>query len=394
MLKRYMLLSIITFSLLLLTGCWDYKPLEMLSFASGLGIDKDKKGYIVTIQFANPEEIAGNTHTERPEAPIYQGRGKTIEEALAHLTLNVPHYVHLSNIHLIALGESVAKNNIKKVLEYIYRFNSIRSDFKLIITKHQKASDILQVTSPLSKVTSEKIANVVQKMEEGSTMTVGSKMSFFHLIQQVNTPYEGFVINGFYTHGKQKYKDTLHNTDTLKPQTQVFPTGLAVFKHNRLQGWLTIPESIGYNYIMGTARLISESVMCSSQNKVTAYVVNTKSQITVDTKRKKIQPHIQLQVTLQLTDIGCKHRLSPSYLTQLEKKFARQIEKKMTTTMKIAQNTFHVDLFGIGNTFARLHPSLWKKEKNWEKTFSNLNITYSVNVNIVHVSNNIFINSG
>ncbi|MGR5897517.1 Ger(x)C family spore germination C-terminal domain-containing protein [Bacillus cereus] len=59
--------------------------------------------------------------------------------------------------------------------------------------------------------------------------------------------------------------------------------------------------------------------------------------------------------------------------------------------MQVAQKKFHVDLFGIGNTSARMHPDLWKKEKNWEKTFSNLNITYSVKVNIVHVTNNIFV---
>ncbi|MDA2639201.1 Ger(x)C family spore germination protein [Bacillus cereus] len=393
MLQRCILLFIMTFSLFFLTGCWDYKPLERLSFASGIGIDQDQKGYIVTIQFVNPEEIAGDSHTERPESPIYQERGKTIEEALARLTLNVSHYVHLSNLQVIILGERVAKKNIQDVLEYIYRFHSIRSDFKLVIAKQQKSSDILKVVSPLSKVTAEKIAKVVQKMEEGSTMTVGSKLNFFQLIKQMNTPHEGFVITGFYTYGKHKNKEIIHNTDTLTPQAQVFPTGLAVFKRNRLQGWLTIPESIGYNYIMGTARLVPETVMCSNQNTVTGYVVNTKSKITIERKRQKIQPHIQLQVTLQLTDVGCKHRLSPAYLAQLENKFAYQIEKKVKTTMHVAQNTFHADLFGLGDTFSRSNPDLWRKEKNWEKTFSNLLITYSVNVNIVHVSNNIFMKS-
>ncbi|ANS52215.1 spore gernimation protein [Bacillus thuringiensis] len=393
MLRRYTILSIMMILLVLLTGCWDYRPLETLSFASGIGIDRDEHGYMVTVQFANPEEIAGNNHTERPEAPIYQERGKTIEEAVTRLTLNVPYYVHFSNIQLVALGESVATKNIQEVLEYIYRFNNIRSDFKLIIAKQQNAADILQVVSPLSKVTAEKIANVVQKMEDGTTMTVGAKMNFFHLITQMNSPYEGFVINGFHLRGKKYHKSTIRNTEILNPQAQVYPTGLAVFKNNHLQGWLTISESIGYNYIMGTARLVSESIMCSKQKKVSAYVSHTKSQIKVYNKEKRVRPHIQLQVTLQLTEVGCKQRLSPAYLDQLEKKFERQIEKKIQGTMQVAQKKFHVDLFGIGDTFARSHPNLWKKEKNWGETFSKLNMTYSVKVHIVHVTNNVFIKS-
>ncbi|MBG9826527.1 MULTISPECIES: Ger(x)C family spore germination protein [Bacillus cereus group] len=393
MLQRYTILAIMILFPLLLTGCWDYRPLETLSFASGFGIDRDKHGYIVTVQFVNPEEIAGNNHTDRPEAPIYQERGQTIGEAVTRLTLNVPHYVHFSNIQLVALSESVARKNIKEALEYLYRFNNIRSDFKLIISKQHKASDILRVVSPLSKVTAEKIANVVQKMEDGTTMTVGSKMNFFHLITQMNTPYEGFVINGFRIRGNLKYKETMHNTETLTPKSQVYPTGLAVFKKNQLQGWLTIPESIGYNYIMGTARLVPEFVVCSKQNKVSAEVIHTKSQIKIYNKTKKLQPHIQLRVTLQLTEVGCKQRLSPAYLSHLEEKFEHKIAKRIQTTMQVAQKKFHVDLFGIGDTFARTHPDLWKKEKNWEETFSNLNITYSVKVNIVQVTNNIFIKS-
>lgn len=388
-LHDYLYHNVYTTIPLLLTGCWDYR----LSFASGIGIDQDKHGYRVTVQFVNPEEVAGNNHTERPEAPIYQKKGKIIEEAVTRLTLNVPHYVHFSNIQLVVLGENVAMKNLQDVLEYIYRFNNIRSDFKLIIPKQQKAADLLQVVSPLSKVTAEKIADVVQKMENGATMTVGSKMNFIHLITQMNTPYEGFVINGFHLRGKKHHKSTMHNTETLNPQAQVYPTGLAVFKNNQFQGWLTITESIGYNYIMGTARLVPESVMCSKQNKISAYVIHTNSQIKVAKKGQKVQPHIQLRVNLQLTEVGCKQRLSPTYLAQLEKQFERQIEKKMRTTMQVAQNKFHIDVFGINDTFARSHPDLWKKEKNWGQTFSNLHMTYSVNAHIVHVTNNIFIKS-
>ncbi|MGG0448179.1 Ger(x)C family spore germination protein [Bacillus mycoides] len=393
MLRRYTLCFIMMLCLWLLTGCWDYRPLETLSFASAVGIDRDKNGYIVTLQFTNPEEIAGNNHTERPEAPIYQERGKTIEEAMSRLTLNVPHYVHFSNIQLIILGEKAAQKHLKEILEYIYRFNNIRSDFKLVIAKQQKASAILQTVSPLSKVTAEKIANVVKKMEEGTTMTIGANMNFFHLITQMNASNKGFVINGFYIHGNQKHKATMHNTATLASQAQVYPTGLSVFKHNRLQGWLTVPESIGYNYIMGTARRVPESVMCSQREKVSAYVTHTKSKIIWHKKEKKVQPHIHLQATLQLTDVGCKQRLSPKYLAQLEQKFEHQIEKRMQTTMQVAQKKFHVDIFGIGDTFARAHPNLWKQEKHWEQTFTKTKITYSVKATIVHVTNQIFIKS-
>ncbi|MGQ7174187.1 Ger(x)C family spore germination protein, partial [Escherichia sp. R-CC3] len=68
--------------ILLLTGCWDYRPLETLAFSAGIGIDKEKETYIVTIQFLNPDEHSTTNRTNLEKKLVYQGKGGTIDEAL------------------------------------------------------------------------------------------------------------------------------------------------------------------------------------------------------------------------------------------------------------------------------------------------------------------------
>lgn len=391
MLQRSNCVSILVFMAFVLTGCWDYRPLETLSLAMGLGIDRDKDGYVVTIQFVNPEEVASNNQTERAESPIYQGRGPTIEEAISHITLNTPNYVYFAHMQVVIIGEGLAKIGLKETMDYLYRFNNMRPDFTLVIAKNKKAADLLQVTSNLSKVTAEKIASVVRKMYQGKTLTIGSQLDFFNIMTHMISPYEGMVIGGFQLYGNTNEGKTGYNLETLIPQARIYPTGLAVFKNDVLQGWLTIPESIGYNYIMGTAQLVPEYIMCTNKKKISARILDTKSNTKVYKRGHTIQAHVQLKANLYITGVEYEKRLSPQTLSQLEKKFAQQLEIKMRNTMKKAQKTFRLDIFDIGDTFSRSYPSEWEKVKRkWKDIFPNIKVTYDVQVKTVHITNNVY----
>ncbi|MGG1327886.1 Ger(x)C family spore germination protein [Bacillus tropicus] len=391
MLQRSICVSMLGFMIFILGGCWDYRPLETLSLAMGMGIDKDKDGYVITIQFVNPEEVAGKNPTERAESPIYQGRGPTIEEAINRISLNTPNYMYFANMQVVIIGEGLAKIGLKETLDYLYRFHDMRPDFTLVIAKHKKAADLFQVTSSLSKIPAEKIATIVRKMNQGKTLTIGSQLDFFNIMTHMISPYEGMVIGGFQIRGNINRGDTVHNLETLIPQARIYPTGLAVFKNDALQGWLTIPESIGYNYIMGTAQSVPESIMCTNKKKISARILDTKSNTKVYKKGHTIQAHIQLKSNLYITGVACEKRLSPKNLSQLEKDFAQQLEIKMRNTMNKAQKTFRLDIFGIGDTFSRSYPREWKKaEKKWKDIFPNIKVTYDVQVKTVHITNNIY----
>ncbi|MGQ7307603.1 Ger(x)C family spore germination protein [Bacillus cereus] len=383
------IISICTFCIfiLLLTGCWDYRPLETLAFSAGIGIDKEKETYIVTIQFLNPDETSTPNRTNLEKKLVYQGKGRTIDEALSRATLNVPKFVFFANTQVVVIGENLARKGVQQVLDYLYRFRSMRPDFALVIAKQQKAAHLLHLIAPVSELSSEKMVNVIRKMYQGKTLTVGSHLDFFNTLTHMNAPYEGAVLAGFQAIEQNNSNKTNHTTK----QEQVSSTGLAIFHKDKLLGWFSLPESIGYNYIMGTAHLIPESVSCSKIKNITGEVFASESKKNVYQKNSKFYAHVKLKVKLYLTSMGCQMQISPKNIALLESKFAKRIEQEMRQTVDRAQHTFRSDIFDFGNTFSRSSPQKWLSiQKKWKTYFVQMKVTYDVHVDIEHVTNNIY----
>ncbi|MGQ0441061.1 Ger(x)C family spore germination protein, partial [Bacillus sp. B-TM1] len=94
---------------------------------------------------------------------VYQGKGGTIDEALSRATLNVPRFVFFANTQVVVIGENLARKGIQQVLDYLYRFRSMRPDFALVIAKQQKAAHLLQLIAPVAELSSEKNLNEIQR---------------------------------------------------------------------------------------------------------------------------------------------------------------------------------------------------------------------------------------
>ncbi|MGQ7198831.1 Ger(x)C family spore germination protein, partial [Escherichia sp. HC-TM1] len=97
-------------------------------------------------------------------------------------TLNVPRFVFFANTQVVVIGENLARKGIQQVLDYLYRFRSMRPDFALVIAKQQKAAHLLQLIAPVAELSSEKMVNVIRKMYQGKTLTVGSHLDFFNTL--------------------------------------------------------------------------------------------------------------------------------------------------------------------------------------------------------------------
>lgn len=377
--------------LISLTGCWDYRPLESLSFTVGIGVDQEETGeFIMTMQFINTQGSSGGKQSHLTEHPIYQGKGKTIQDAFSQATLHVPHYVFMANTQVVIIGENVAKQGLKQTLDYLYRFQNLRPDFSIVIARHQKAKDLLQVTPHLSNGSSEKISSIARKMEQGKTFSIGTHLTFLNLLTNISTPDKGYVLNSFKVFGNTKIGKTIRNTESIQPPAQLSPTGLAVFQNDILQGWLTIPESVGYNYILGTAHLVPETLSCSRNKKVLGQVVTSTSKRSVKRIGSRLHARVKVQAKVYLTGIACKKELSPENITSLEIGFKKQIEHHMRQTMHQAQHKFKLDIFDFSNAFAHSYPKEWLYvQKKWNAYFTKMKVTYDVHVKIEHIIKNI-----
>ncbi len=135
---------------------------EKTSIITAFAIDLESDGqYTVSAQIAVPE--ATDTNSENQKA-LLSGKGNTIGEAIKDLGDISGWFPKLSFCNLILVGEEFQTQNVIKVLDYFAKTLRLQ-DSALIAFTQGKASELLQVASPLDNISSFAIQKVILKTD-------------------------------------------------------------------------------------------------------------------------------------------------------------------------------------------------------------------------------------
>ena len=94
------------FSILLLSGCYNYRELSELAITTAIGIDKSDDGYIVTAQVMNIKKKEGSSSNagNSPDIIMYKSEAKSIKEALRYIVLQSPRKIYFSHLDILLIG--------------------------------------------------------------------------------------------------------------------------------------------------------------------------------------------------------------------------------------------------------------------------------------------------
>ena len=132
---------------------------EKTSIITAIAIDKDGEEYIATAQIAVPE--ATDTNTENQKAQI-SGKGSTIGAARKDFGDTSGWFPKLSFCNLILIGNGFEKENVIKVLDYFAKTLRVQ-DSALVAMTEKKASELLEIASPLDNISSFALQKVLLK---------------------------------------------------------------------------------------------------------------------------------------------------------------------------------------------------------------------------------------
>ena len=132
---------------------------EKTSIITAFAIDKDGEKYSVSAQIAVPE--ATDTNSENQKALLF-GTGSTIGAAIKDLGDVSGWYPKLSFCNLIIIGEEFSSENVITILDYFAKTLRIQ-DSALVAFAEGKASELLEVASPLDNISSFAIQKVLLK---------------------------------------------------------------------------------------------------------------------------------------------------------------------------------------------------------------------------------------
>lgn len=122
----------------------------------------------------------------------------------------------------------------------------------------------------------------------------------------------------------------------------------------------------------------------SKRGYVTLKTLRTSTDHKVKMVRGEPQISLKVNTVSVIGSVDCEMEIgSMEAIQQLEQLAQDRIIELMKGTVSLVRSKYKVDIFGFGQDIYHKYPKIYKREeKNWDKYFQNLDVTYEANVQI------------
>ena len=331
--KKFVLIIITLFILLISSGCYNYKEINDMAIVSSIGIDKDNKNdkYIVSAQIMNSKE---SEDSEDSQITVYTKEGDTVHEALRNITLKSPRKLYGNHLSKIVLSEEVAKEGIDNILDIFNRITEVRNEFIITIVKEDKASDVLKVLTTTESIPAEYVKLSLKIADKTSGLTYTTKLDEFislYLKKGIDPVVPVLKIDK-----KEKKGTTINNITTTNPISKIVIEDLAVTNKGKLETYLKNEEVIGYNFLRNQIQKMIIPVKCDDENNYASILI-LKNKTKSNTVKKDNEYIINFNINSEaiITEYNCKKDLTDE---KVIKKLEKDTEKKIKRYIKKSLN--------------------------------------------------------
>ena len=357
-------------------GCWSRKEMNELALALGAAVDRTPEGkYLLTLQFAKPGEFAGGVQEGgkgKVSAPVWvvSATGKTIFEAERNLAMQVSRHIYWGHLIVLIIGEKAARHGVREVVSLFLRAPQPRETMWVMVTEGD-AKNLLMSQPGLEKTSAQAIGFLARSKAGYSvelkdfTAMLASKggeptASRLESVKIVSTPLPS----------------------EKNPVEEVRITGVAVFKDDKLTGWLDPSETRGLLWFKGEVGKGVVTIPCpgTPEKQLSLDIIRAATKVVPEYRHNKVSFTVKLMLEGDLEEEQCTEDLTkPETVKAIEKQLQNDIKQKVELTLNKAQGEFKADIFGFGEAFHRAHKREWRKLKdNWNEEFARAEVKISV----------------
>lgn len=351
----------------LLVGCWDRREVDELAIILTMGVDAKKDGkYTVTFELADPGGV--EVGPQRPGGGqgslAITAQGRSLLEAVRGLQRRSSREIFLPHVRTILWGEELALDGLSSAVDLFERHDELRRTMYIAVVKG-KAQEAMQATPQVSGIVGMGLNRLMNRLKSEGVQPV----IFGDFLEMLTDP------------AKSASVPALVRSDS---GLQLELVGTAVFKGDRLAGYLDIPESIGLSLILG--RPITDTVLIVSDEKFTdgqeASLVITGNaaelEIQLEDGRIVATVHATIHSRMQEQMAGAALTSVEGWHT-IEAIMSDTIEKYMRSTVSKTQ-TWSTDILGVGASLRRAYPKQWREvAPRWNEIFPEVEFRYKIN---------------
>lgn len=369
---KFWLIALLGIAVLFFSNNFGLIDIERTAIIAALAIDKTENDeYLLTAQIAVPE--ANDTNTENQKAQI-SGKGNTVGSAIKNIGDSSGWFPKLVFCNLLIIGKDLESENVITVLDYFSKTLRVQ-DSTVVVFSKDKAKDLLEVATPLDKISSFALQKVLLKtpwfnndIYKNDIKTFCkdyysvSESSYMPIVkaekQQASNGGSGNESSGGGSGGSSS-----GSSGSDKDNYVFNATNTALFFKGMKVGELNADETLIYNvfknHFNGTTLEINNVKVKDSTDNYLLTVIDSKSNIDVYEKNGKIKLDIKVKMYCKVSDQNStasdsayeKNKPLP-YEVKLKTK--EYVEEQITSLIKKQKET-ECDVFRVKEKMYRHH---------------------------------------
>ncbi len=366
--RRVAMLLLVLFLAAFSQGCWNYRELDKLRIVAGIAIDRgETKKYRVTVDLLTTFRAS----KDKPVESVYlDSEGDTLFDAIRGFAKMSSNKLYFPHCQVVVISTEVAQDSIQPIIDFLMRDSEPRYTLQLLVANGCQAKDALQQQVVTMSISSYEIDSIV----ENNWRYVGTSESVYL--------YEAY--NTLARTGKSLALPAVRLVESDGEKTAQVQ-GMAVFKSDRLLGFLSGEETKDYLFITNEIDTGLFTVQGPVGNDIAALeILSARSRISHRENGGAVEYHVDIQIVAALNELDTTQDFIQESGEKLLIGIAqKQISDRLIHTIRDVQQRYGVDIFGFGTNLHRTDAAAWQKVHDvWDDVFKTMKVDVTTTITI------------
>lgn len=361
-LRTVLLVLLTLISLSALAGCWDKRELTDLLYVSGIGLDvpEDGDGVEMSVEFIT----ISSGKDDKITSSVFTTKGGDIGDALTALATRAGGKENFNYCEAIVMSEEYARQGIAKVVEMVMRNSEIQHTALLAVADGCKASELFAAGGEDEPAAAYEISGIMKSNFKSCTSLV--KNDAYRIRARLQSPGGCAALTRLYL-------------EEDGDERSIMAGGAAVFKGDKLAGWLTPEEASFFRMATGDAVEGYESIPSAEGGYVSAALRNFK----LDTRAELDGGAPSAELRIGADALLLRSPGSAGGAEGAQEGFAGEIERGVRGVFERCRDEMDCDIFGLAGTFGRKYGKRWAAmENDWDELFGKLEFSVQAEVKV------------
>lgn len=380
-----------------LPACWDRREVDDLGIVLATGVDLAPGGKVrVIVHNINPSALGrgmggmGGGAVPGAGSKPYRNRsaeGDTIFETLRDLSRQTPRQLFFAHNQVILISERLARERgLKEILDFFERNPQVRRTTWLLVGKGSLEA-LLDEPGRLEISPARRLFGIISERDLTSQYAVQRLGDFMEMMESEGSqPFTAVVERVPNPATPEEHRNRVPEGHISEPHQNILINGTAVFRRDRMAGWLNPKESRGLLWVTGEVRggIIDVPNPDREDRSVSLEILRSKTKLRPEIRDGRVYLTVEIKEESNLGEtMGPLDLTKPETVDRLERLLAAAIRNEVEASLAKAQQEYRVDVFGFGEAVHRKYPKQWKQmKKNWEDIFPGVQVEVQVEAKI------------